>query len=222
MANHIIRSWEENAGEWNRLIDKAKIASRNFTDNAILRFTFSLNGENILDIGCGEGWLTRALANKGRTVTGVDATAELIAKAKQKGPGHYYQLTYAEIVSGKNIPNAPFDIIVFNFSIYDEDKPLIKLLDNLSICLKATGKIVIQTLHPFYLIQKELPYQSQWMQNAWEGLPGNFTNGHKWYARTMEDWISVFKRAGLQLNNIKEIKNDDGQLLSIIFGLDKR
>ena len=38
----------------------------------------------VLDIGCGEGWLCRALADKGMKVWGVDAIPELITAATIK------------------------------------------------------------------------------------------------------------------------------------------
>ncbi len=40
-------------------------------------------GENILDLGCGSGYLTNAIREEGAEVLGVDSSAEMIAKAKQ-------------------------------------------------------------------------------------------------------------------------------------------
>jgi trans-aconitate methyltransferase len=42
-------------------------------------------GERILDIGCGEGTLTKKIAERGATVLGVDTSPEMIAAARQKG-----------------------------------------------------------------------------------------------------------------------------------------
>ena len=42
-------------------------------------------GERILDIGCGEGTLTRRIAERGATVLGVDNSAEMVAAARAKG-----------------------------------------------------------------------------------------------------------------------------------------
>ncbi len=42
-------------------------------------------GERILDIGCGEGTLTRKIIERGATVLGIDASAEMIAAARAKG-----------------------------------------------------------------------------------------------------------------------------------------
>ena len=42
-------------------------------------------GERILDIGCGEGTLTRKIIDRGATVVGIDASPEMIAAARTNG-----------------------------------------------------------------------------------------------------------------------------------------
>ena len=42
-------------------------------------------GERILDIGCGEGTLTRKLVERGSTVLGIDNSPEMISAARSKG-----------------------------------------------------------------------------------------------------------------------------------------
>ncbi|NJN20529.1 MAG: methyltransferase domain-containing protein [Leptolyngbya sp. RL_3_1] len=43
-------------------------------------------GERILDLGCGTGQLTAAIAAQGATVTGIDADAAMVAQAQQQYP----------------------------------------------------------------------------------------------------------------------------------------
>lgn len=67
----IIRSWYSNAAPWTRAIREASIASRKLiTDQAIIDAVLSVSRARILDIGCGEGWLARALSGLGLTVHG--------------------------------------------------------------------------------------------------------------------------------------------------------
>jgi SAM-dependent methyltransferase len=42
-------------------------------------------GERILDVGCGEGTLTRKIIDRGATVLGIDNSPEMIAVAREKG-----------------------------------------------------------------------------------------------------------------------------------------
>jgi trans-aconitate methyltransferase len=42
--------------------------------------------ERILDLGCGTGYLTSQIQQKGAKVTGIDASSDMIAKAKATYP----------------------------------------------------------------------------------------------------------------------------------------
>src|ERR1700678_4378529 len=42
-------------------------------------------GEHILDLGCGDGKLTQQLIDAGAIVTGIDASAEMVAAARARG-----------------------------------------------------------------------------------------------------------------------------------------
>ena len=42
-------------------------------------------GEHILDVGCGEGTLTRKIVERGATVVGIDNSLDMVAAAKAKG-----------------------------------------------------------------------------------------------------------------------------------------
>ena len=42
-------------------------------------------GELVLDIGCGEGTLTRKIVERGATVLGIDNSSEMVAAAREKG-----------------------------------------------------------------------------------------------------------------------------------------
>lgn len=216
MEQHLLKSWEENAHEWIKVLEGQKIPSRKYTDRAIVALFSELPITKILDCGCGEGWLTRRMTGIGKEAVGVDATVQLIEHARTQGKENYYHLGYADIRAGTKVPESPFDAIVFNFCLY-EDGGLVPLLKQIKKALKKKGYLVIQTLHPFYLIDRKLGYQSQWLPNSWEGLPGDFSNGHAWYARTLEDWISVFNGSGLRLVEIKEVTTNENEPISIIF-----
>jgi len=42
-------------------------------------------GERILDIGCGDGTLTKKIVERGATVVGIDNSPEMVAAARSKG-----------------------------------------------------------------------------------------------------------------------------------------
>ena len=213
--NPILRSWDTNSSEWIKLLKADGIESRRFTNKAIIEKIAEYEPEHILDLGCGEGWLTRALSQLQYSVKGIDATRALIEEAKSKSDQEFFQLSYEEIESGTEIPGVPYDAVVFNFSLYNDE--LSGLFRNLKKALKPDGKFFIQTIHPYFLIQNVSEYKSQWIENSWKGLKGEFKDPHPWYARTLSDWLNEFKHAGLELAEISEPLNDLELPISIIF-----
>ncbi|SFB79269.1 Methyltransferase domain-containing protein [Flagellimonas taeanensis] len=221
MSEDILKSWEKNASEWVKVIQSNSIPSRKYTNVAILDTIKELKGKKIVDIGCGEGWLTREMEKMGWETTGLDAIESLITEARKNSKADFHVFTYENIIDGKPMPNAPFDAAVFNFCLYLKEG-LHQLLTNTLQQLSSKGTLVIQTLHPFFLLQNGLSYKSQWLSDSWKGLPGNFTDGHSWYARTFEDWTSVLNQLGGSKICITEIVNDEEKPISLILKLKKQ
>ncbi|MEM6754398.1 MAG: class I SAM-dependent methyltransferase, partial [Cyanobacteria bacterium P01_C01_bin.38] len=58
----VLDSWNNNASAWINTIENDQIESRKLvTNKAIVDAIVSYSPATILDIGCGEGWLTREL-----------------------------------------------------------------------------------------------------------------------------------------------------------------
>ncbi|MFD0861359.1 class I SAM-dependent methyltransferase [Sungkyunkwania multivorans] len=216
---NILDSWNINASEWINTIDKQLIPSRAVTNKVIVNTILKHNPSKLLDVGCGEGWLSRELSSRGIFTVGIDATDELVKNAKTKGNQDYYKLLYEEIIGGTMIPSSPFDAVVFNFSLYEQEKTF-QLLAAIKNTLAPKGKIFIQTIHPFFLISQRLSYKSQWIHDSWKGLAGNFVDGHILYARTFCDWIEGVSKIGLSTIEILEPLDPTlGQPLSLVLVL---
>lgn len=54
------------------------------TDNAMLTLAADVAGHRVLDAGCGSGPLTAALRDRGAVATGIDASAGMLALARQR------------------------------------------------------------------------------------------------------------------------------------------
>ncbi len=113
---------------------------------SFLRFTNYLNkyytGQTlrILDIGCGNGWMSHRLYKQGHSVTAIDLNiAELEQAERVFGTDENLLWVYADILKDE-IPNIPFDIIVFGASSqYFNDISI--LTGRLKPLLKRRGSI---------------------------------------------------------------------------------
>ena len=93
-------SWQANATAWTEAVRGQRIESRRLaTDRAMLNAIRAHQPRRVLDLGCGEGWLCRALAAEDVETLGLDASAPLIEAARQAHPqGAYRCLTYDALV----------------------------------------------------------------------------------------------------------------------------
>lgn len=198
----IAASWEINAKEWIKTIENNTIVSRKVTSPAIFDTIQEIHPEKVLDLGCGEGWLTRQLNASGISAVGVDATEELIQQAQIKG-GSFYTKSYEEIIKDRTVPDGPYEAVVFNFCLY-QAMETVHMLEATKHFLHKRKLVIIQTLHPFAFLGSNFVYQDQWIEDSWKGLGGNFRSGHRWYYRTLEGWISTIRDSGLRIEQIKE------------------
>ncbi|MDZ4806691.1 MAG: class I SAM-dependent methyltransferase [Bacteroidota bacterium] len=213
----IIDSWTTNAANWIEIIDNNGIESRRLiTNKAIVDAVWSNKPASALDAGCGEGWLTKELNDKGIEMTGVDVIPELIERAREKEKGDFLVASYEDIVSGKIVLSKLFDAIVINFALIAKESTE-NLLTALPRYLAAGGKLLIQTLHPFS--RKAIDdYNSGWKEGSWDGLGEQFTLPYQWYFRTLEDWLLLLDRSGFHSIKVTEVLHpQSAKPLSVIF-----
>jgi ubiquinone/menaquinone biosynthesis C-methylase UbiE len=74
-------------------------------------------GKRVLEIGCGNGRLTRRLANLGAQVDAIDPNKQLIATARKELPERFADRVRFKVGSTKELkyPNQTFDIVVFSW-----------------------------------------------------------------------------------------------------------
>jgi carbohydrate kinase (thermoresistant glucokinase family) len=213
----ILRSWHSNAAPWARAIREQRIASRTLvTNRAILDAVLALPARRVLDLGCGEGWLARALSAEGVAVTGVDAVVPLIAEARRLGGAAFSVCSYADLAEGRLEPR-DFDAAVCNFSLFGEDSVERLLGRTLRRYLAPSAHLIIQTLHPLGSCGNE-GYRDGWRPGNWWGFDRDFNDPAPWYFRTLGSWLALLRSCGYQLVDCREPTAPDAQApSSVIF-----
>jgi 2-polyprenyl-3-methyl-5-hydroxy-6-metoxy-1,4-benzoquinol methylase len=197
----IKQSWLDNAAAWTTAVREGQIASRRAgTDTAIMDTVLARRPSRVLDAGCGEGWLARAIARHGVEVTGIDGSSHLIETAREAGAAHYLHMSYDEFIANP-ATTGRFDVVAFNFSLFTEN--IVPVLVAARRVLVKQGTLVIQTVHPFSDAMED-DYVDGWREEDFSGMPGEFRTPMPWYFRTMQTWVNSVIRAGYRIAEMRE------------------
>lgn len=211
------KGYAENAEFWVKIIRERLDRYRSgLTDEAVLNVIGPCSGITILDAGCGEGYLSRALAQQGTRVIGLDTCEELVGSARrvetESGRGINY---YTGNVNDIPIADGHCDVVVCNHLIND--------LQNISapFCefarvTREGGRLIILMLHPcFYGSHAERSISSSYptpdeyfrvrtveQHFAVSGIVSP-TPVKMWF-RPLEEYVSELRKAGFFVTSLTE------------------
>ena len=164
-------------------------------------------GEHVLDVGCGTGTLTEKISETGAIVTGIDASPEMIAKAKQAYPGIEFVVKDATDFSLDKKFDAAFSNAAFHW-IKDQQK----VLQCINSRLKPGGRLVyemgakhnVETIHN---VVKKVLIEKGFEQNANIGVN---------YFSSAAEQATMLEKDGFTISNIiqfdrpTELVGEDG------------
>lgn len=211
MDEAIHPTWVANAAVWTTAVRSGAIASRRLaTDGAIVAAATALAPASVLDLGCGEGWLARALGARGIAVTGIDGSAPLIAAAERDGGGRFLTVSYAEFTGDPARAGSRFDLTIANFALLQQD-----LAPLLCAVARVSRSFLLQTLHPAAVAP---PYRDGWRREDFSAFPdGADWQPMPWYFRTIGSWVAVLAESGWQIASIAEpLHPETAQPLSLV------
>jgi len=208
----VIDAWSRNVDPWTAAVRDGDIASRVRTTNAaIVEAVHARKPRTGVDLGCGEGWLVRALPEV--EMVGVDAIAGLVEQARAAGGGTFRQLSYEQIAAGELQMAA--DVAVCNFSLIG-DAAVRGLVQAAPRYLRPGGHLIVQTVHPL-MACGDGPYVDGWRDGSWAGFSGAFRDAAPWYFRTVGSWIALLVECGLRPVELREpLHPDSGKPASLI------
>lgn len=147
-------SWERVATWYDGWVgDRGSAYHRQLAIPAVLDLLQPQKGEEILDVGGGQGVLAPYLVEAGASVTVVDASAKLIAAARRR----HRSLTSARFLVGdaRTLPTLAglveggFDAATFLLSIQDMDG-LEDVVRGVSWALRERSRVVLLMTHPAF------------------------------------------------------------------------
>ena len=165
-----------------------------------LRITLSnIRFENCLEIGCGTGKNTSWLIEKANSITAVDLSEEMLAKAKAKITSGRVQFVQADVTSDWTFTTQHYDLVSFSL-VLEHIENLDHIFRQTAGLLSHRGHVYIGELHPF---------------KQYTGTKARFDTDEGRQVVTcfnhhVSDFVQAAKQHGLSLVDINEyFDNDD-------------
>lgn len=213
--------WEAHANEW---IDWARAPGhdsywRHHRDQ-FLRIV-PAPGELTIDLGCGEGRLTRHLRSLGHTMIGIDASSSLVAAARASDPS--ISILQAD-AAALPLANECADLAVAFMSLHDMDA-MPEAIGEIARIIKPDGRFCAAIVHPInsagkfegnapdapFIIKgdylKSFAYADEVERN---GRSMTFHSRH----RSLESYFSPLEESGFVVEALREPDIPDHALVS--------
>ena len=178
-------------------------------------------GRKSLDLGCGEGRLSRDLKALGHHVVGVDASPTMIAAAREADPGIDVQLADAAALP---FHDGSFDLVVAFMSLQDVDDHERAIAEAARVP-EPSGRLCLAVVHPlnsagrFEGDDADSPFviRGSYLESSYyrdtivrEGLEMDFVSAH----RPLEAYSDALANAGFLIERIRETEVPDSAILS--------
>ena len=218
MSDTIIQQWDQAAQSFTDGQECSAFAEFN---KSIVKQRFQkLNGEKVLDLGCGYGWYSDYFRRIGGNAVGIDGAGAMIDIARKRYPDASFSL--ADITRPLPFSSASFDIVFCNQVLLDIEN-VDPVFSECCRVLKPGGAFWYSIVHPAF-------YGGDWQtdENGYRFgklvtsyLSPTVTENRFWgktthFHRPLSCYLNAAADAGLVLTHTEEprsydkcVKNDD-------------
>ena len=213
--------WEAHAAQW---IEWARAAGHDsywrFHRDQFLKIVPS-PGRRTVDIGCGEGRLTRHLKELGHDIVGVDTLPTLVAAARDLDPSMDIRMADAAALP---LDDASADLAIAFTSLHDIDD-MVAAVREIGRVLQPGGRLCVAIVHPinsagrFETTAADAPFviEGDYLRTFHysdmvdrQGLSMTFHSQH----RPVESYFLAFEEAGLLVETLREPRVPDHAAVS--------
>ncbi len=206
--------WNRVADDWRLQVGTAGDSNRILNSDPILwAFAGDVSGLAVLDAGCGTGYLSKQLSDRGALVTGIDFSERMIAIAREKYPDIEFRVDSCDEL--RTITDSQFDLVVANYVLMDTPD-LLGTMHAFHRTLRAGGVALLVFSHPcfpqgsatFAGNGEEINYRwtfSYFDRRKCTDPPwAHFTSEFIWFHRPLSDYWKAFHSAGFVISGFEE------------------
>lgn len=174
-------------------------------------------GDKILDLGCGEGFLTRQIITQKRHPYGCDLSPEMISAAKKQSPNIDYWTQDIEKKNSNRKDVPKFKLVISNL-VFTYLEKIDIALNNISQYLDSNGHLVVIIPHPcfyhqenyrWFMEQDNKPYQignyfdnRTYVKEIFNGVMTHYIH------RTLQNYIDIFSKNKYSLIQLLEPQSE--------------
>lgn len=147
--------WEETSSEYQegREVDFDTVywGGKGYPSEEDLNLLGDVKGKDILEVGCGAGEISIALALKGADCTGIDISKEQLALARKRAEERNVDVDFiqGDFEEMEEIDDKSKDLVVSVFAL-DWAQDIRKVFSDVHRILRKGGIFVFTVQHPFY------------------------------------------------------------------------
>ena len=187
-----------------------------------------VGGQRICDLGCGEGHLSRRMAQAGALVVGVDSSRLLLEAAARRSEGLPIRYLLEDAQSLETLERGAFDRVVSNFALMDIPD-LEAVYAAVHRVLRPGGWFLFSLTHPCFQLPRfeaegsaeeadgnaagESYFREGFWRSDWKGGIRGRVGAHH---RTLSTYLNLLIQAGFGLSRLIE-PHSPGQTFPKIF-----
>jgi ubiquinone/menaquinone biosynthesis C-methylase UbiE len=219
-----VYGWDQMAEWWDeKLGDEGDLWHRTLIDPPLIRLVDRVEGLRVLDLACGNGYLSRRFARQGAIVTGVDTNAPIIERARgreEQGPlGIAYHVADASHLD--MFEDNSHDLVICNMALMDIENAA-GAIQEVARVLRKQGRFIASLSHPCFdkvntsgwEIEQIYPTTTIWRKMSryreiaadelpWLQIPGKVVSTRA-HHRPLSWYFHAFRDAGLVVANFEE------------------